>query len=148
MSKVALHAPAHDKKDFRSSKMQQEVRSIPQSKLRKETYPRWNQSPRYENGFNGYCFSCSNFGHKAMACRLYRIRSVGSPNDKVRCWTCNQAGHIAATCYTLRCYTCIGFGHKSQECACQRSQPRRIPSYTSEIRTTVNLGRRPMQEYL
>ena len=66
-----------------------------------------------------------------MDCR----RTAGSPNDKVRCWTCNQDGHIAATCHTLRCYTCSGFGHKSQECASQRNQLRRIPSYTSARRT-------------
>ena len=61
--------------------MHQGVRPIPPSKLKKETTTRWNQSPKYENGFNGYCFSCSNFGHKAMDCRLYE-KSAGSPNDK------------------------------------------------------------------
>ena len=60
MPKVSPHAPAHDNKNFG---MQQGVRSIPQSKLRKETTPRWNQSPRYESGFNGYCYFCFNFGH-------------------------------------------------------------------------------------
>ena len=49
MSKATPHAPAHDKKDFGSSKMQQRVRSIPQSNLRKKTTPRCNQSPRYES---------------------------------------------------------------------------------------------------
>ena len=83
-SKVVPHAPSHDKKEFGSSKLQQGVRPIPQSKIRKETTPRWNQSSMYENGFNGYCFSFSNFGHKAMNCKLYRRRSAGSPNDKVR----------------------------------------------------------------
>ena len=45
-----------------------------------------------------------------------------------------DAGHVVATCHTLRCYTCSGFGHKAQECASQRSQPRRSPSYTSTRR--------------
>ena len=81
-----------------------------------------------------------------MNCRLYERRSVGIPNDTFRCWTCNQVGHIAATCHTLRCYTCSGFGHKAQECASQRSQPRRSPSYTSARRTSepwkkTNAGR-------
>ena len=119
-SKAAPHAPAHDNKDFGSSKMKQGVRSIPQSNFIKETTPR----PSYESGFNGYCYFCSNFGHKAVDYRLYKRRSGGSPNDSIRCWTCNQVRHIAATCHTLRCYTCSGFGHKSQECASQRSQPR------------------------
>ena len=133
MSKAAPHAP--DNKDFGSPKMKQGVRSIPQSKLRKETTPRWNQSLRYESGFNGYCYFCSNFGHKTVDCRLYRRRSGGSPNDSVKCWTCNQVGHVAAKCHTLRCYTCSGFGHKAQECVSQRSQPRKSPSYTSTRRT-------------
>ena len=63
-SKAAPHAPAHGNKKFGSSKMQQRVRSIPQSKLRKETTPRWNQSPKYESRFNGYRYFCCNFGHK------------------------------------------------------------------------------------
>ena len=92
-SKVAPHAPAHDNKDFGSSKMKQGVRSIPQSNFIKETTPR----PRYESGFNGYCYFRSNFGHKAMGCRFYGRRRAGSPNDSVRCWTCNQVEHVVAT---------------------------------------------------
>ena len=110
MSKAAPHAPAHDNKDFGSSKLQQGVRPIPQRKLRKET----TQSPRYESGFNGYCYFCSNFGHKDMDCRFYGRRRDGSSHESVRCWKCNQLGHILATYHTWRCYTCSGFGHKSQ----------------------------------
>ena len=133
-SKATPHSPAHINKDFGSSRMQQGVRYIPQSNLIKETTPRWNQSPKYESGFNGYCYCCSNFGHKAMDCRFYGRRRAGSPNDSVRCWTCNQVGHVAATCHTVRCYSCSGFGHKAHECASQRSQPRRNTPYTSARR--------------
>ena len=66
-----------------------------------------------------------------MGCRSYKRISVGSPNDQVRCWTCNHHGHIAANYHTIRCYSCSGFGHKDQERPSQRSQPRVIPSYTS-----------------
>ena len=52
MSKVIPHAPAHDKQEFGSSKLQQGVRLVTQRKLKKET----TQSPRYESGFNGYCY--------------------------------------------------------------------------------------------
>ena len=69
-SKDAPHAPAHDNKDPGNSRMHQEARSIPQGKFKKETFPIWNQSPRYESGFNGYCYFCSNFGHKIVDCRL------------------------------------------------------------------------------
>ena len=81
MSKVVPHALAHDKKDFGCSKMKQGVRPIPQSKPRKETTPR----PKYESGFNGYCYFCYNFGHKVVDCRLYGRRSGGSPNESFIC---------------------------------------------------------------
>ena len=146
MSKSTPHAPTHDNIDPGSSRMHQGARSIPQGKFKKETTPRWNRSPRYESGFNGYCYFCSNFGHEDMDCRLYGRRSAGSPKEKVRCWTCNQIGHIASTHHTLKYYTHSGFGHKAQECASQRSQPRKSPSYTSARRTSepwkkTNAGR-------
>jgi hypothetical protein len=34
----------------------------------------------------------------------------------MRCWRCDQVGHIVVHCNTMRCYNCSGFGHKSQEC--------------------------------
>ena len=70
-----------------------------------------------------------------MDCRFYGRRSAGISNDKVRCWTCNRHGHIAANCHTMRCYSCSGFGHKAKECPSQRSQSRVSPSYTSARRT-------------
>ena len=66
-----------------------------------------------------------------MDCRFNGRRSVGSPNDKVRCWACNRHGHIAANCHTMRCCSCSGFDHKAKECPSQRSQPRVSTSYTS-----------------
>ena len=113
-SKVAPHAPAHENKEFGSSKLQQGISPIPQIKLRKET----TQNPKYESGLNGYCYFCSNFGHKAMECRLYGREVMEGPMTQL------DVGHVADTCHTLRCYTCSGFGHKSQECASKRSQPR------------------------
>ena len=139
-SKYAPHAPAHDNKDFGSSRMHQGFRPIPQSKLRKETNPIWNQSPRYKNGFNGYCFSCSNFGHKAMDCRLHGRRSVGSPNDKVRCYTCNHVGNIVAYYRTMRYYSRSCFGHKDQDCCSTRKQPMSRISYNSSRKASTDEG--------
>ena len=124
MTKDASYVPAHDNKDGECSRTHQEADLIPQSK---DSTPRRKQGPRYEYEFNGYCFSCSNFGHKAMNCGSRNIRRQ---SNSVRCWTCKQEGHIAATCHTLRCYMCSGFGLKAHECASQRSQPR-SSSYTS-----------------
>ena len=124
-SSKTIHAHAHDNKDVGCSRTHQGARANPQSK---ESIPRWKQGPRYE--FNRYCFSCSNVGYKEMDCVDERKNIIRQRNS-VRCWTCNQEGHIAATCHTLRCYMCSGFEHKSQECASQRSQPRRSSSYKS-----------------
>ena len=30
-------------------------------------------------------------------------RSVGSSNSSIRCWSCNNVGHIAAHCHKMRC---------------------------------------------
>ena len=115
MTKDASHVPTHNNKDVEFSRTHQGARSIPQSK---DSLPRWKQGPRYEYGFNGYCFSCSNFGHKAMICVDGR----------------KSNGHVAVTCHTLRCYMCSEFQHKAQECASQRNQSRRNPLYTSARR--------------
>ena len=80
-SKAAPQAPAHDNKNSGKSKVKQGVRSVHQSNFIKETAPR----PRYESSFNGYCYSCSNFGHKAMDCRFYGRGRAGSPNVSVKC---------------------------------------------------------------
>jgi hypothetical protein len=34
----------------------------------------------------------------------------------MRCWRCDQVGHIVVHCNTMRCYSCSRFGHKSHEC--------------------------------
>ena len=86
---------------------------------------------RYGNIFNGYCYACSGFGHRAMDYTFHGRRSVGSQSNIIRCWTCDQIGHLVANCHTLRCFTCGGFGHKSQACATPRRQSKRIISYPS-----------------
>ena len=75
-SNVAPHVAAHNKEDLKRSKRHQGDNPTPQCKFRRETTPIWNQAPMYEDGFNGYCYSCNNFGHKAMDCRFYERRSV------------------------------------------------------------------------
>ena len=86
MIKDASHVPAHDNKDVECSRTHQGARPIPQSK---DSIPRWKQGPSCEYGFKGYCFSCSNFGHKAMDCVDGR-KNIRRESNSVRCWTCNQ----------------------------------------------------------
>ena len=74
----ATHAPAQENETFEISSMHQETRPSLQSKLRREVSPRWKQSPRYENRFNCYCYSCNNFGHRAMDCTFQGRKHTGS----------------------------------------------------------------------
>jgi hypothetical protein len=46
-------------------------------KFRKETPSRWTPKQRYENVFHGHCFSCNEYGHKALDCRHYARKDVG-----------------------------------------------------------------------
>jgi hypothetical protein len=71
---------------------------------------------RYESIFHGHCYSCNGYGHKDFECRSYERRYNGRFYNIMRCWTCDQVGHIVVHCNTMRCYSCSGFGHKSHEC--------------------------------
>ena len=68
-------------------------------------------------------------------------RSVGSSNSSVRCWTCNNVGHIAAYCRTMRCYSCNGFRHKAQDCWSTQKQPMRSFLYNSSSKASINEGK-------
>jgi hypothetical protein len=62
-------------------------------------------TPRYENLFYGYCFYCTNFGHKVAGCRDYkrnvqaRIAYVTARN--IKCYKCHNYGHIASDCRSM-----------------------------------------------
>jgi hypothetical protein len=71
---------------------------------------------RYESTFHGHCYSCSEYSHKYFECRAYERRYNGRFYNSIRCWRCDQVGHIDVHRNTMRCYSCTGFGHKSQEC--------------------------------
>lgn len=38
------------------------------NRMARQSIPRGQPRFRYQNFFNGYCFCCSNFGHKAANC--------------------------------------------------------------------------------
>jgi hypothetical protein len=74
------------------------------------------------NTFNGYCFSCHSFGHKAMDCKKLEEGYTRKSKNSIRCWRCNFFGHTTKFCHTIRCYNYDRFGHKSKNCKNTKSQ--------------------------
>jgi len=64
-------------------------------KSKRDISSRWNQRDRYEYSFNGYCFSCNEFGHKTLDYRHQARKNLENSNNTLRCWRCNHHGHIA-----------------------------------------------------
>jgi hypothetical protein len=89
---------------------------------------------RYESVFNGYCFSCNEYGHKALDCRHHGRKHVGRFKNSIRCWNYNHVGHIVAHCYTMRCYSCGRYGHKAHDCWNSRRQSIRNVSHNMTTR--------------
>jgi hypothetical protein len=68
---------------------------------------------RYESVFNDFCFSCNEYGHKALDCRNRGRKQVGRFNNSIRCWNCNH----------------VGYGHKSHNYWNSRKQSMRNDLY-------------------
>jgi hypothetical protein len=123
--KEATHAEASTSKkhEVSPSKKEDNVAKQP-STQGKENFKRTKQGrhqeailgtpkQRYEIIFHGHCYSCNGYGHKAFECRSYERRYNGRFHNTIRCWRCDQVGHIVVHCNTIRFYSCSRFGHKS-----------------------------------
>jgi hypothetical protein len=102
---------------------------IPDKKLRyqkmEQQMPRTRPSFRYQNFFHGYCFYCSNFGHKIANCQikfrdmqLRRLRNKQSlqhrtkqPMSRKRCTNLFDLLNDEHKCYNYH-----NFGHKAANC--------------------------------
>jgi len=57
---------------------------LPPIKKENKTIPKKVYQNRYPRIFFGYCFACSNFGHKAMNCRAYRRKNLKVKNYNLK----------------------------------------------------------------
>jgi hypothetical protein len=119
-----VEASTSKKHEVSPSKKEDNVAKQPSTKG-KENFKRTKQGrhqeailgtpkQRYEIIFHGNFYSCNGYGHKSFECRYYERRYNGRSYNTMRCWRCDQVGHIDVHCNTIRCYSCSGFGHKSQ----------------------------------
>jgi transposase InsO family protein len=102
---------------------------IPDKKQRyqkmEQQMPRRRPSFRYQNFFHGYCFYCSNFGHKIANCQikfrdmqLRRSRNKQSLQHRTKQPMSRQSctNHFDLLNNELECYNCHNFGHKAANC--------------------------------
>ena len=79
--------------------------------------PRIPITSKYQYIFFGHCYSCNNFGHKAMNCKAYEKfhvhkKNVSSNNPKER----NHNSFAPLQRYDIECYNCNNYGHIDREC--------------------------------
>jgi chromosome segregation ATPase len=105
----ASQSSTQGKESFKITKQgrHQEAIFTPQ---RREIPSRWTSKKMYEDVFHGQCYSCNEYGHRDLECRYYARKYSERFHNTLRCWRCNQVGHIVAHCHTMRCYSCSGFG--------------------------------------
>jgi hypothetical protein len=92
--------------------------------------PRWTTSqrspltPRYQNFFLGHCYTCKNFGHKAINCRINERNKYARNMNGVNRRYGNNHGFVNRSYnsfYPLMdknivCYKCNYLGHKARDC--------------------------------
>ena len=54
------------------------------------------------------CYNCNEHGHMSSTCP--------NPSYKFRCTYCGEQGHTAYSCQLVICHRCQGVGHKISQC--------------------------------
>jgi hypothetical protein len=85
---------------------------------RKNTIIRRNPLNKYL--FIGYCYSCNNFGHKAIHCKAYgqyNNRNVQRyKNNRYNTEKRNYNSFTPLQNFNIECKKCNNYGHKTKEC--------------------------------
>jgi hypothetical protein len=112
------------KKDEEKTSNDQNSKGLPPP-IKKEykTTPKKVYQNKYPHIFFGYCFACSNFGHKAMNCRAYGRKNLRIKNynlkynqivDQVKSRNYNSFAPLQEG--NLDCFRCHNYGHKASTC--------------------------------
>ena len=71
---------------------------------------------RYLQIFLGYCYSCNNFGHKALNCRTKRKESEYKKMPSSIKTKGNKNIFLLLQQYDIECYKCNNHGHMARDC--------------------------------
>ena len=120
---TALLSTFKKKDEEKISNSHNSKRSFPPIKKEFKTTPEKVNQNRYPHIFLGYCFACSNFGHKVMICRAYERKSLKVKNYNLKDnQTIGQVKRRNYNSFTplqeinLECFNCHNHGHKARNC--------------------------------
>jgi hypothetical protein len=99
---------------------------------KKNTITRRNPSNRYQYIFLGYCYSCNNFGHRAIYCKSYRGHNPKNVqrSQKFNTEKRNYNSFSPLQDYNMECLKYNKYGHEASEC--------RLSKYVKEINIPNN----------
>jgi hypothetical protein len=114
----------------RSSPIRYESNHYEGNYIRIDHEPRWTTpqrrslTPRYQNFFLGHCYTCGNFGHKAINCRIIErnnyARYMNGANSRYgnfhRPINKNYNSFDPLMDQNIVCYKYNNIGHKARDC--------------------------------
>jgi hypothetical protein len=101
-------------------KQQKYVLPSEKNEYRWNTITRKTPPKRHQNIFLGYCFSCNNFGHKAVHCKAYgryNLRNVQRyKNNKNNTEKRNYNSFSPLQNFNVECQRCNNYDHITNKC--------------------------------